>query len=166
MKSIKGLTLIELLITLTIISVITTIGLPKLNASLKRHSDKTHLKMLQHLVIYARYEAIRNNNIYTVCPSDDQQHCGGQWNRSVIIFSDFNKNEIVDGKDVLYRTHHFPNNTPCILWNRNRQQYIQFKPTGAANGTAGHIRFCDSTDSTFNHRLVVSFNGRISLRKN
>ncbi|MBL4826886.1 MAG: GspH/FimT family pseudopilin [Spongiibacteraceae bacterium] len=164
MKYHHGWTLIELLVTLSIISLLIGFGIPTLNQSLQRSTEKIAFTMLQRLSYYARTKAIRHNNYFTLCPSNDQVHCGGTWNQALIIFSDQNKNEIVDGSDELFRTFTFGPNTPCIRWNRKRRQYLQFKPSGASNGTAGHFAFCDPVNTTVENKVVVSFNGRTSLK--
>jgi type IV fimbrial biogenesis protein FimT len=165
MKNAHGWTLLELLITLAIFSLLVSIGLPSFTESIARNTEKVALKSLQHLNYYARTEAIRRNNYYTLCPSDDLVHCHGTWNKQLIVFSDENKNEQVDGTDVLYRVFQFNDQTPCIEWNRPSRQYVQFKSSGASNGTAGHFKFCDPVNSSNEYRIVVSLNGRISLRK-
>ena len=164
MKQAQGRTLIELLITLTIIGIIVGVGLPSFNQSLQQRQEQTVLKSLLHLSVYARTEAIRRNNYYTVCPSDNGLHCGGQWHRQIIVFSDYNKNKIIDGPDIMYRTLTFSASTPCIQWNLIQRQYLQFKPNGAANGTAGHFRFCDKVNSSIDKKMVISFNGRASIK--
>jgi Tfp pilus assembly protein FimT len=82
-----------------------------------------------------------------------------------MVFSDNNKSESIDDDDdTLFKLIQLPKSTPCLYWNLDKRQYIQFKPSGAINGTAGHLKFCDDVSSSYNKKLVISFNGRTSLK--
>jgi type IV fimbrial biogenesis protein FimT len=163
-KKQNGLTLIEILTTLSIIILTTAVGIPSFNGWLQQKAEVAVFRHLFHLVAYTRTEAIKANTYYTLCPTTNQINCSGDWNDTVMIFSDHNKNETVDDSDALFKLIQFPNTTPCIYWNLEKRQYVQFKPTGFINGTAGHFRFCDNVDSSYDKKLVVSFNGRTSIK--
>lgn len=159
-----GITLIDILISLVLIVITLGAGVPSLQKWLQKSSEDNAFKMLFHLSVYTRTEAIKANDFFTLCPSQDQKSCGGSWNDELIIFNDGNKNEYVDNNETLYKNIRLPESTPCILWNRPKRQYVQFKPTGMINGTAGHFRFCDDQETLTNKKLVISFNGRTALR--
>lgn len=163
--SCNGLTLIELLMVLAIITTLTTLGIPSLRSGLQRSNEAAIFNALHHLATFARTRAIREQTYFTLCPSNNEQHCNGNWNEALIVFEDGNRNEQLDSGERLYQTTTFSKGTPCLLWNASaRRQYIQFKPSGATNGTAGHFRLCDATQSRLNKRLVLSFGGRTSLK--
>jgi type IV fimbrial biogenesis protein FimT len=161
---IRGVTLVDLLVSLTIIAITLGAGIPSLHKWLQKSAEDTAFKMLFHLSAYTRTEAIKTNDYFTLCPSQNQVSCGGPWNKQLIIFNDSNKNEFLDDEETLFKLISLPNSTPCIQWNLPERQYVQFKPTGMINGTAGHFRFCDGEDTLTALKLVISFNGRTSLR--
>lgn len=163
--SIKGLTLVELLLVLAIVTTLTTLGIPSLRSGLQRSSEAATFNTLHHLATFARTRAIKEQTYFTLCPSNDDQHCNGSWNQALIVFEDGNRNEQLDEGERLYQTITFAKGTPCLIWNASAgRQYIQFKPSGATNGTAGHFRFCENSRSLLNKRLVLSFSGRTSLK--
>ena len=165
-RNLRGFTLVDLLTTMSVLMIIACIGIPNMTGWLHSQAQSTVFNTLHHLCALARTRAIKDNNYMTVCASDDLTKCGGLWNKTVIVFSDSNKNEQVDNNDVLYKAITLPGTTPCIEWNSGaRRQHLQFKPSGATNGTAGHFKFCNPTNLAIQKKLVVSFNGRTSIKK-
>lgn len=163
-QDIRGTTIIELLSILTIISIVTAMGMPSMNQWIQRKTEDTILKSLFHLSVYARTKAIKASDYFTFCPTKNRISCGGNWNKEVMVFKDSNKNEAIDEDDILLKLITMPTTSPCIEWNLEKRQYVQFKPSGASNGTAGHFKFCDRNHSLDNKKVIVSFNGRTSIR--
>lgn len=161
-----GLTLIELISVLAILMILLGAGLPNLSTWLQHHTESTILNTLHHLSSFARTRAIKENTYLTLCASNDNKTCHGEWNKTIIIFSDSNKNETVDADDRLFKAITLPKATPCLEWKASAgRQYLQFKPSGATNGTSGHFKFCDTVHNPIENKLVISFNGRTSLKK-
>ena len=163
-KTTRGITIIELLSILTIISIVTAMGIPSMDHWIQRKTEDTILKSLFHLSVYTRTKAIKANDYFTFCPTKDQISCGGNWNQQVMVFKDSNKNETIDDDDILFKLIRMPATSPCLEWNLKKRQYVQFKPSGASNGTAGHFKFCDRNNSLTDKKVIVSFNGRTSVR--
>ena len=161
----QGWTLIELMSVLAIITLVSGLGMPSLSKWLQHSAEKTTYNTIHHLITFARTRAVKENKYFTLCPSNDNQHCNGDWNNTLIIFSDDNKNEQLDEDDRLFKSITLPTVTPCLEWRASaHRQYLQFKPSGATNGTAGHFRFCDSAHNSHAKKLSVSFMGRTSLK--
>lgn len=161
----RGFTFIDLLTALSVFMVVTCIGIPNLHHWLQRQAQSTVFDTLHHLSTFARTKAVKENTFLTLCASHNNLTCNGDWNKTIIIFNDPNKNETVDAGERLFKVMALPDSTPCLQWNASaHRQYLQFKPSGATNGTAGHFRFCDSVNNAIEKRLVISFNGRTSLK--
>ncbi|MFT7128993.1 MAG: type IV fimbrial biogenesis protein FimT, partial [Gammaproteobacteria bacterium] len=139
-------------------------GMPSMNQWIQRKTEETILKSLFHLSVYTRTKAIKASDYFTFCPTKDRISCGGNWNEEVMVFNDSNKNETIDEDDVLFKLISMPDAAPCIEWNLKKRQYVQFKPSGASNGTAGHFKFCDENNSLVDKKVIVSFMGRTSIR--
>lgn len=161
----SGWTLPELLVTGAIISVMTIAAIPSLNNWMSRNSEKALFEQLNQAAVFARTRAVRDRQYFTVCASEDQTRCSEQWQKQIIVFSDTNHNEVIDGTDQLLRSFTLPESAPCLEWRGSgRKNYLQFKPSGASNGTAGHFRLCEPHPHASHRRLVVSLGGRTSLR--
>lgn len=161
----QGWTLVELLVTGLILVILAGIAVPAMRDGINRSSELALFNLLGHAAAFARTRAVAAQRYVTLCGSDDGAHCRGQWHRHIIVFSDRNRNQIVDGPDQLYRMFTLNPETPCIRWRGGaRRNYLQFKPSGASNGTAGHFQLCDPRADHLHQRLVVSLNGRSALR--
>ena len=160
----RGLSLIELLLTLTLTLILFGTGIPAFHQWLQKTSEEATFKYLFHLMVYTRTEAIKANDYFTLCPTLNERSCGGPWNGKIMVFRDMNKNEKLDTGEWLAKLFSLPDSTPCIHWNRPKRQYVQFKPTGMINGTAGRFRFCENHESAIKKELIVSFNGRTALK--
>jgi prepilin-type N-terminal cleavage/methylation domain-containing protein len=159
-----GLSLIELLVSLAIIALLSSFTAPGIKQLLHRRSQQIALETLFHLSVYSRNEAIKFNDYFTVCPTVDKQRCNGQWNKTVMVFRDSNKNETIDSDEKLAKLLSLPPSTPCIDWRSAAENYLQFRPSGASNGSAGHFRFCDRIAQRLEKKVVVSLNGRTSIK--
>lgn len=159
-----GISLIELLTSLTIIALLSSLATPGINQLLQRRSQQLALETLFHLSVYSRNEAIKSNDYFTLCPTMDRQRCNGQWNNTLMVFRDSNKNETIDSGENLAKLLSLPPSTPCIDWRSAAKNYLQFKPSGASNGSAGHFRFCDQLAKRLEKKVVISLNGRTSIK--
>ena len=71
----KGLTFIELIIGLAIISILTTIGIPSFIDWLYKTRVDNEISHLNRLLLLARNYAINTGKTVTVCPLDQQKNC-------------------------------------------------------------------------------------------
>ncbi len=84
-RAAPGFTLVELLVTVVVLAVVLTLGLPALQRTLERNrvtSDANRLVSALHL---ARSEAVKRGERVLVCPSRDGQTCGGDWSAGWIV---------------------------------------------------------------------------------
>jgi type IV fimbrial biogenesis protein FimT len=72
---VKGVTLIELMVTLAIMAILAAIALPSFRDSIRRNEVTTSSNALLADLSYARTEAANRGLIASVCPSTDGQNC-------------------------------------------------------------------------------------------
>ena len=85
----RGMTLVELLTTLSLSAILLSIALPSFNAMLKSfRSSAIANEMIGHL-IYARTLTVSSGKVITVCGSSDQQNCDCFATRSCSWLADF-----------------------------------------------------------------------------
>lgn len=134
-----GLTLIELMVTLAVMAVLLTIGLP----SLKPIIDSIRLKsastaFFSHLHL-ARSEAIKRNSRVVLCKSADGLSCAGSggWEQGWLVFHDANNNARLDsGEAVIDRAAPLPQGLR-FTGNQNVSRYVSFVSSGAAQMVSG-----------------------------
>ena len=88
MKKYKGFTLIELLITLVIVGVLLTVGVPSLKTFMQGSQLVASTNELLSALHIARSEAVKSNARVTICSSSDGTSCSGSanWRDGWIVF--------------------------------------------------------------------------------
>jgi len=147
-----GFTLYELLITVLIVGVILTVGVPNMLA-FNQNSRMTATANDVHSAFHlARSESSRAKTNITVCASDNSMDadadCGGSWNEGFIVFVDDNGDLSVDaGTDSILRS--FPAVDDSItLAVANDATFFSFASTGLGRTVVGNtavtqIVMCD-----------------------
>lgn len=73
----SGFTLVELMITLTVVAILLIIAAPSFRDLSRRNEVSAASNALLADMIYARSEAVTRGNIVSICPSTDQKACTG-----------------------------------------------------------------------------------------
>jgi type IV fimbrial biogenesis protein FimT len=165
MKYRQGWTMVELLLVLAIFSLLAGLASSSLGTMLENKRAAASLSQLYHLLRYSRHEAVVRGHFVTVCPSLDRLRCNGDWSAPVIVFTDSNSDETINGDDTLLRELRVPVNGQAIQFRASaRRQFMQFKPTGVSNGIAGKVMICEQSRTFYPRKLVISLGGRISMK--
>lgn len=152
-----GLTLIELLTTLTIISILALVSMP---ATDWIHSNrlKSTIRQLHSEVQLARTIAIKQQKLITVCGSINGTTCNKQWyGGELLVFHDINVNHELDSNDELIRRVSLPSMN--IYWKGSNRRYMRAR----ANGTLvewGRYTACGKKNTNAALQLVYNRMGR------
>jgi type IV fimbrial biogenesis protein FimT len=156
-----GLTTIELMISLAIVSILTAIAIPSMRDMYLRNLAQSTLSQLAQLVLIARNEAIGQRVPTTLCPSADGHTCSGTWDRGVLLFTDRNLNRQLDSDDRILRWSAPLVEQGELQW-RSLRQAIQFNPRGMPHGTVGNFVYCPARGrSELGAARILSFQGRL-----
>ena len=168
----KGFSLVELMVTVAVLSIVLGIAVPSFNTLVQQHRVTTQSNDLLAALTATRSEAIKNNRNIALCAADaaDATTCNtsGNWSHWIItmgssatvlrrgsintasgiqISSTLASNRIVFGADGLARTG--AGNNPVLI--------------GANNGS---VVICSSKLSTNNRRTIaVTAGGSFSTTK-
>ena len=165
----SGYSLLELLTSLTIMGIISSMSLPLFNM-VKTARTVSVTNQLVRTLHLARSEAIKTGNRATLCQSQSGTKCdrGEQWEQGWILFHDPNKNVQVDPGEsiVLVGAALQPGYT--ITWRPSgrRRDYVSFQPQGSAN-KSGTFSVCSTEGSDKARTVVLYRTGRVrtSTRK-
>ncbi len=187
MKKNSGFTLLELLITLAIVAILLTVGVPSLRSMMQGNQLVSSTNELLSALHVARSEAIKSNGRVTICESSNGTSCAatGDWKDGWIVFID--ADGLLDntgsactatGTDCLLRVHNgFTDRSLSVSGVDNGGAPITsftFTSRGlpkASNGSAqfGTYSICsfDDSDNVINSRAVVlSLSGRVRVSDN
>ncbi len=140
-KNLSGFTLYELMITLLIVGVVITLGVPNM-AAFTQNSRMTSTANDLHATFHlARSEAARAKTNITICASansmTDAANCGGTWDQGYIVFVDNDGDLNRSGAaETIIRAH--PQIAKgVILTVAGDASYFSFAPTGLGRGDIG-----------------------------
>lgn len=154
----KGFSLIELMTSLSILTILLTGGIPSLTDFYTQHRADSSIRIIQQTLQFARNQAITLNRTVTACAVIDEK-CVQNWQVGLTVFIDTNSNNQLDDSDKkLYITNAFdPKDT--VKYNRTA---IRFQPDGLASGTNGTLKYCPSSaTSPYSRAVVINQAGRV-----
>lgn len=161
----RGYSLLELMMTIALVALILTLGLPSFGKLAARQRQTVEINALFHAIHLARKESIMRKKVVSLCPSFDGRRCtpGRDWSGGFLMFQNTDRDEppqIDHGEPVLYG--HLAGETVKIAANR-RGFTLRATVKRATNGT---IVVCDHADRIPPKALVISYTGRprVALR--
>ena len=162
MKFNNGFTLIELLLTLSIISIISSLAFSSFSTIIPRHKSSIVIRELLLAVNLSRNQSISSASITTLCPSIDNQKCGGKWEDNLILFIDHNGNRTINSNDKIVRIFTPAPSGSKIHWRSfQNKQYLQFDPSGYTRNQNGTFTYCPSSNKlSLAKMLIINRAGR------
>ncbi len=154
----NGFTLYELLITMLIVGVVLSLGVPNLaeftaNSRLSGTANDLHASFQ-----LARSEAARSKTNITICASANAltagANCGGTWDQGYIIFVDDDGDLLRAGATETVLRAHGEIATDVILSVANDATYFSYASTGLGRGDVGgnpamtQVVMCDDRGNT------------------
>ena len=154
----KGLTLIELMITLAIAGVLIATATPSMSVFVQNNRAITQVNELQTSLSIARSEAITRNNYVAVCASADGSSCSGTWQDGWIVFVDHDALGTVSDDDEVLRVNGAITGGNTLSFTQTR---IIYKSSGIAKkDSSGVFMLCDARGTDEALGVVVGLSGR------
>jgi type IV fimbrial biogenesis protein FimT len=159
-KQQKGVALVELMITVSIVAIILAFVGPSIQGILIKNRIVAEINESSYLIQYARHHAIDEQAQVVVRPSKDYSVCSSDWNDPKIVFIDNDNNAIRGVTEELLVTLGATSSTSLMT---NSTNVIKFSGTGEAN-LATEILLCHN-DNIVDHTrsLSVSLQGRVKM---
>ena len=161
-RTVRGLTLVELITTTAVIGISLAIAVPSWSGLAKRNQiTSTTNQMLTHLR-YARSEAVNLHTSVSLCPSDDGATCSGDtrgWQRGYLVFRDDNGNRSREENEPLLRVQGTaPSN--LRLFSTPGRPAVRFRADGAAWSSNTTFSICAAQDASVNRAVILYGTGR------
>jgi type IV fimbrial biogenesis protein FimT len=158
-----GLSLLELLLTLIIMSILAATAVPGLKALLGNSAGELTMRRLAQAIEIGRIAAITSSSLVTLCRSSSGQECGGQWHEGVLVFTDANGNRKIEQQDRIIRHITFPDLAGELSWRAfQNRQYLQITALGFTRYQNGNFTYCPNDgNQTHIRQLIINRNARI-----
>ena len=155
----RGFTLYELLVTLGLVALLLSIGLPSFSSALARNRQTVEINALFHAFHLARKESIMRRKVVSLCPSRDAVTClpGTDWTTGWIMFENADRDSPpqIDPGEFILNTHQVADS---IRIRANRHGFtLRATFLRATNGT---FVVCDDEERIRPKGLIVSYTGR------
>ena len=162
MKLCRGITLIELMISIGITSIITTIAVPSFNDFIVRLRVDNEISRLGRLLQTARNHAINNQDNVILCPLADNSSCSSNWQDQLSVFVDSNGNGQFDSdNNELLVSQKSPSVSGDILIYAKNRTKITYQATGHLFGLSnGTLRYCPKGHQDKSRAIIVARSGR------
>lgn len=157
----QGFTLVELIISLCIISILLAYAMPGY-FNFKKNQDMTQeVNRLVATINFARNQSISLGHHTILCSSQTMTGCdgGNNWHGGWMVFADVNENREFDANDLMLLNENAMTNQVSAQSSEYRK-IIRFDRLGAAPGTNLTVRFCDERGKDYGKAVIVSNVGR------
>lgn len=164
MRKRQGITLIELVVAIGIVTILATIAIPSFT-HLRHDSERVSaVNGFLHGLFLARSESMRRGQIVTLCKSRDGVSCSttGEWEQGWMIFVNVDQDDPPQrdaDEDVLLVNQGWKSGT--ITSNRPEYSMRPYQQS-AVNGT---LLFCDPRGSEEARAIIISFTGRARVSR-
>lgn len=172
-KHARGITLIELLVSLAILVILAGLAVPNLQSTAQRSSSESVITMLARLVASGRAAAVTHNSMVSLCSlqfdADPGPRCRkGVWLSPLVLFTDHNGDSMLNGDDSIVSQQLLPE-VPGSLWFRPfpaGRTALQFTALGFTNNQTGNFLWCASDRNPRTaHQLIFINTGRTRLAR-
>lgn len=167
-----GVTLVELMVALTMISIVMTLGIPSFQQIMRANRMIAVNNSLLGSLYLSRSHAIKQNVRVTVCKSANGSECAaaGGWEQGWIAFTDLDNDAAYDGAgEDLIAVQNEPLSGLVMVGDTSVSNYVSYVPRGNTESIdgdiqAGEITTCSETGSHLGRSLRISPTGRLEVR--
>ncbi len=164
----SGVTLAELMMSLAIGAILTTMAVPAFSTMVEENRMLAHIYELIGHINYTRSTAVTSARQVVICKSDDGSSCDGDaaWDDGWIIFIDASLNLQRDSDEPLLRVKQSPDDGGSIDFGAfGSEDYLAFQPTGMLKKGNGTFTFCSRHNDIAPRAVIISKPGRIRVSR-
>ncbi|MEG0483371.1 MAG: GspH/FimT family protein [Acinetobacter sp.] len=165
-----GFTLFELIVTISIISILSLICIPYYHNLMQKQELNSIRPLTQQYLSFAKSQALLLHSPVVICSSETLIQCeNNKWNNGVVIFTDKNRNKVVDADEhILFKTEHNIKYGRLTWVGSSSSTYVLTLQgdTGLPRGAPGSFYYCGTAHLENNLKLNISKMGNIRPEPN
>ena len=164
MKKNSGFTLLELIITVALVSIVMAIAIPSMTTFNQNDRLVTNINtMIGHLA-YARSEAVKRSQQVSICVSNDAATCtgGNNWEDGWIVYIDADGSNTFDASEEILRAQQALGSNQTLTPTTFASQ-VTYDYRGFATST-GSFQLCDNRTGPHGKTINISNTGRVRLQ--
>ena len=164
-----GFTLIELIVTVSIMAIIVSIAMPYILTHLANMEAKRIRYSTVNSLTTAKAESLIQRQNVVVCLSDNNGVCHKDSNKTLLLFIDKNDNQHFDANgDVLIEEQRLNPKYGTLHLRAGQRHYVRFAgDSGKPRGFFGHIKYCPrSIYSQAMYQISFNQSGIIKYKPN
>lgn len=158
----RGFTLLELLCTLTIISILYSVAIPSFQSFIASTQRDVLKQKLFTLILYTRSKAAFQATNVILCPSTNQTDCINDWQEPLMIFSDTNDNKRRDDAEIIDRIEDIAQKNYQIRWRASgTSRYLRYVSDGSTVYQNGTFTLCPTINNIEHiQKIIIYRSGR------
>ncbi len=161
-QSQRGITLIELMIAITISSLLAAIALPNFNDFIVELRVDSEISRLARLLTLARNFAINSDHNVIICPLTTNGACSVMWHEELTVFVDSNNNQKFDvnNGELMIAKKSAAVIGDMLIYAKNRTK-ITYQATGHLFGLSnGTLKYCPKGHQNKSRGIIIARSGR------
>ncbi len=159
MKNLRGFTLVELMVTLAVVAILLTVGVPNMRDFIKNNRLTATTNAFVSSLTLARSEAVKQGRNATLCVSSDQATCtGANWAQGWLAWVDLDADGTLDAGETLRVSEPLPQAVTLA----GTQNSFRFNATGSVNNT-DTLTVCDDRAGELGRQFRILSTGGVSL---
>lgn len=156
----RGFTLIELMVTISVLIILVTLGVPSFVQFVQEYSAKSAIGMFHKDLQLARAEAVSLGKRITVCHLGSNGECDGNWLEGVSVFVDDEEPIGTLNSDELVLAQSNPMGSENTFLDGTRDR-VTFNSEGQSPGFNTTFVFCPSSgEAKYAKGVILSGTGR------
>ncbi len=167
MKTLRGMTLVELLVVVTLVTILLVVGIPSYQGISTANRMAGEMNALISDLQYARSEAVKQGQTVTICVSSTGNSCSNSanWASGWIVFSDANGSQAVNSGEPVLRVQPALGSSDSLQSNSSPTiKAVTFNRNGFSSNS-GSITLNDAASSTDRRKCaLVSSVGYVQLQ--
>ena len=161
MRRNAGFTLIELVTTLSVMTILASIAAPSFAGFVERQRASAAISSLMTHMALARMSAISRNRRAVLCPSSNGDECetSTDWSAGWMLFLDDDGNRTADASDEIIRVDLEPTSRHLRVISTTGRPQLRYLPDGRSAGANLTVSICNQ-DGELLGQVIVNNMGR------